>query len=559
MAVYTVTQIRRSLLLLCLAGWACFASATPFNPLKPVDTSSPRATLYGFIDLMESAHGIGVGVLDQFRASSRLFFTPDEVDTLLGIRKYLLTANRTLDLSALPQAMALESSRKLTIQLKEVLDRLELPPPDQVPDAQAITQSKNGKWTLPNTEISLVRMETGPRAGEVLFSAETVARIPEFYDDVKSRPYVNTSTQGWYERQTKTPIMVVMALHNLIPPRWILRNDYAHSKLILNQPLWRWLGLVIILMLDYVFIRLAGQFESRFRRDRPARRYWARLSRPAVLAFVTFLTIIILGEVLRFEGFVYNILIPLLWVLHYAALTWLVWVIGEAIAQSIISSEKLKQNSIHSQLIRLILRLANLAAAISIIVLGADRIGLPSYSVIASLGVGGLAVALAAQQTMANLIGSIIIMLEKPFMIGDTVKIGDAEGVVKSVGFRSTRIKSPNGTVVTIPSGQIVNGAVTNRGNADLMTVSNTLALDIATPPDMLESFVQELNAKLKATPGVDPHRVKICLSGISGSKLELAVAFHLRESGPDDAIQKRQWLLIDILKMAHARGLKLV
>jgi MscS family membrane protein len=559
MAVHPVTQIRRALLLLCLAGWACFASATPFNPLKPVDTSSPRATLYGFIDLMESAHGIGVGVLDQFRASSRLFFTPDEVDTVLGIRKYLLTANRTLDLSALPQAMALESSRKLTIQLKEVLDRLELPPPDQVPDAQAMTQSKIGKWTLPNTEISLVRMETGPRAGEVLFSAETVARIPEFYDDVKDRPYVNTSTQGWYERQTKTPIMVVMALHNLIPPRWILQKDYAHSKLVLNQPLWRWLGLVIILMLDYVFIRLASRFERRFRHDRPARRYWARLSRPAILALVTFLTIIILGDVLRFEGFVYNIFIPLLWILHYAALTWLVWVIGEAIAQSIISSEKLKQSSIHSQLIRLILRLANMAGAIFIIVNGADRIGLPSYSVVASLGVGGLAVALAAQQTMANLIGSIIIMLEKPFMIGDTVKIGDAEGVVKSVGFRSTRIKSPNGTVVTIPSGLIVNGAVTNRGNADQMAVGNTLALDINTPPDVLETFVNELMSKLKATSGVDPQRVKVGLSSISGSRLELAVDFYLKESGPDDPIQKRQWLLIDILKLAQARGLKLV
>ena len=559
MPVHPITLIRRALLLFWLTAWACAASATPFNPLKPVDTSSPRATLFGFIDLMESAHGIAIGILDQYRASGRLFFTPEEIDTLLGSRKYLVTANRTLDLSALPPATARESSRKLTIQLKEILDRLELPPPDQVPDAQAMTQSKIGKWTLPNTEITLARLESGPRAGEFLFSSETVERISEFYDDIKNKPYVNSSTSNWYERQTKTPLMVMMALHNFIPPRWILRNDYEHSKLIFNQPLWRWIGLVVVLLIDYVFIRLAGRFERRFRLDRPARRYWARLSRPAILSLTTFVTIFIVGEILRFEGFVYSTVIPLLWVLHYAALTWLVWVIGEAIAQSIISSEKLKQSSIHSQLIRLILRLANLAAVIFIIVLGADRIGLPSYSVVASLGVGGLAVALAAQQTMANLIGSIIIMLEKPFMIGDTVKFGDAEGVVKSVGFRSTRIKSPNGTVVTIPSGQIVNGAVTNRGHADHLAVSNTLNLDINTPPEMLEAFVRELNTHLKTSPGVDPQRVKIGLISISGSKLELAINFHLKESGPDDPIQKRQWLLIDILKMAQAQGIKLV
>jgi MscS family membrane protein len=422
-----------------------------------------------------------------------------------------------------------------------------------------MTQFKTVKWTLPNTEITLARMETGPRAGEVLFSADTVERIPEFYEDVKDRPYVNTLTRGWYERQTQTPLMVMLALHKFVPPRWLLSDDHKPQTLILGQPLWRWLGLFIVLLIDYLFIRLARRFENRFRHDRPARRYWAKLSRPAILAFVTFMTIHLLGEVLRFEGVIYTVFIPLLWVLHYAALTWLVWVIGEAIAQSIISSEKLKQSSIHSQLIRLILRLANLAAAIFIIVHGADRIGLPSYSVVASLGVGGLAVALAAQQTMANLIGSIIIMLEKPFMIGDTVKFGDAEGVVKSVGFRSTRIKSPNGTVVTIPSGQIVNGAVTNRGHADQLAVSNTLNLDINTPPEMLETFVRELNTQLKASPGVDPQRVKIGLNSISGSKLELAINFNLKESGPDDPIQKREWLLINILKMAQAQGINLV
>ncbi len=95
MPVPLISPIRRALLVFLLTAWACAASATPYNPLKPVDTSSPRATLFGFIDLMETAHGIAVGILNQYRESKRLFFTPDEVDTLLGTRKYLVTANRT--------------------------------------------------------------------------------------------------------------------------------------------------------------------------------------------------------------------------------------------------------------------------------------------------------------------------------------------------------------------------------------------------------------------------------------------------------------------------------
>ena len=556
MAVQPFNVICRALLLIWLASCSCAVIATPYNPLKPIDTSSPRATLFGFIELMEKAHGGGFVVLNHYFASSRLFFTEDEVDTLLDSRKYLVSAMRTFDISTMPQAMVIETSRKLAVQLKEVLDRLELPPREQVPDALGMAQSKTGKWILPDTEISLTRVETGSRAGEYLFSEETVKRIPEFYDAVKDRPYVTTSTKNWYEQQTQTPVVITMLLHKFVPPRWIIAKHYT---VILNQPLWRWFGLVFVLVLDYLLFKLARRVESRFKRDRPTRKYWARVSRPLSVTILSLWTIIMLGEALRFDGFIYNIFVPLAWVLYYASLTWLVWVVGDAIAQSIISSEKLSQSSFNSQLIRLSLRLANLAAAIFIIVHGADRIGLPSYSVVASLGIGGLAVALAAQQTMANLIGSIIIMLEKPFMIGDMVKFGDAEGVVKSIGFRSTRIKTVNGTVVTIPSGQIVNGAVTNRGHANHIAVSNTINLDINTPPEVLEAFLQDLNAQLKATAGVDHRLVNIGLSSISGSKMELAITFHVRESGSDDPIQKRQWLLIEIMKMAQARGLKLI
>ena len=559
MSAHPVNPILRNLLLFWLSAWACAATGSPFNPLKPVDTSSPRATLFGFIDLMESAHEKGFGTFYQYRDSQRLFFTPEEIATLEGTRNYLEAAIRTLDLSAMPPAMAWESSRKLCIQLKEVLDRLKLPPPDEVPDATAMSLSKTGKWTLPNTEITLSRMETGNRAGEYLFSTDTVERVPGFYENIKGLPYINTSTVDWYETQARAPFMVMLALHRLVPPRWILGRDYIHQPLFLNQPLWRWFGLALVLLLASLFIWLAKRFENRFRHQGPEKRNWALICRPAVFSVASYITIRIVSEVLRFEGFFYNVFVTLLWVLHYTALTWLFWMIGEAIAQSIIRSEKLKQNSIHSQLIRLILRLLNLAVAIFIVVHGADRIGLPSYSVVASLGIGGLAVALAAQQTMANLIGSIIIMLEKPFTIGDTVKFGDSEGVVKSVGFRSTRIKSPNGTVVTIPCGAIVNSAVTNQGHADQLEVRNTLNLDINTPPEMLEDFMRALNTQLKDTPSVDPQRVRVGLSSLSGSRLELAIHFHLRESSQDNLIQKRQRLLIDILKTAHAQDIKLL
>ena len=89
----------------------------------------------------------------------------------------------------------------------------------------------------------------------------------------------------------------------------------------------------------------------------------------------------------------------------FLALTWLVWVSGFVVAETMIAAERLRTSSIDSQLIRLILRLLTIIVAIAILVTVADRIGLSAYSVLAGLGVGGFAVALAAQQTLAILLG----------------------------------------------------------------------------------------------------------------------------------------------------------
>ena len=121
---------------------------------------------------------------------------------------------------------------------------------------------------------------------------------------------------------------------------------------------------------------------------------------------VTPVAALILSQILRISGSVYEVVTLSLWGLFYLAFTWAVWVAGGALAVSLSALEKLQAGSIDSQLIRLVIRLITVIAAIAILVAGADRIGLPAYSVVAGLGVGGLAVALAAQQTLANLLGS---------------------------------------------------------------------------------------------------------------------------------------------------------
>ena len=108
------------------------------------------------------------------------------------------------------------------------------------------------------------------------------------------------------------------------------------------------------------------------------------------------------------------------------------------------------------------MRFVGIAIAIGFLIQGAYELGFPAYSVLAGLGVGGLAVALAARDSLANLLGSMLIMIEKPFRVGHFVKVAGAEGTVEDVGFRSTRIRTSDNSLISIPNNSVVNATVEN-------------------------------------------------------------------------------------------------
>ena len=132
--------------------------------------------------------------------------------------------------------------------------------------------------------------------------------------------------------------------------------------------------------------------------------------------------------------------------------------IGETIA----ASEHLSRRRLDSQLIRLGTRFAGVVIAVGFLIQGANELGFPAYSVLAGLGVGGLAVALAARDSIANLLGSMLIMFEKPFRVGDMIRVSGSEGTVEDVGFRSTRIRTPDNSLISIPNNAVVNATIEN-------------------------------------------------------------------------------------------------
>ncbi|HSN23061.1 MAG TPA: mechanosensitive ion channel family protein, partial [Methylomicrobium sp.] len=464
----------------------------------------------------------------------------------------------TLDLSDIPPSIAHETARRLAIQLKEVLDRIDLPSDESIPDAEAMAKLEFKRWTLPNTEIRVQRVETGPRAGEYLFSPETLRRLPEFYDKIKDLPYKSGGSVGWNDYASYSPIGVAFALRQVVPPRWIIDMPMQRVRAkFLDQPFWRWIGIFTTLGAGLMVILFGFHLNNRLAIRTQSVSQWVNLLRPLSLVVVTPVVALILAEVLRVSGNVYQILTLSIWILFYLALTWAVWVAGGAIAESLSAMEKLQVGSIDSQLIRLVMRLLTVVAAIFILVSGADRIGLPAYSVLAGLGVGGLAVALAAQQTLANLLGSLIIMFERPFGVGDRIKLNDVEGFVESVGFRSTRIRTLHNSLVTIPSSQLVNSTVDNIERREYRQIKAVLGLTYDTPAGKIEEIVQGIRHILETHPSTRKDNIEVVLHDLGSHSLDVMLNFFLNVPDREAELIDRQRILLTILRLAEAIGVR--
>ena len=547
-----------AILILLLSHRGGTLAADTVNPLTPADTSSPRATLNGFVEAVNTGHAQLKEILKSYLGSSRLYLSAEERVELDRLLENVALARRTLNLSELPAAlMQTESlSRNRILQLKEVLDRLELPAFESIPDAAAMESRQFKRWTLPGTEITIARVEQGPRAGEYLFSPETVERLPEFYRRIKHLPYQPGSTAGWYERYRYGG----SGLRRVIPYKWMLALPDWAKVIIFDQPVWRWFGTVVVLFAAtglFLLIRRAAVAWARRGSASELRTQWSRLARAVTLLILIPIVAHVFTANLRLSGYVLEVATLSLWAIFTLTLTWAVWLGSHVLAESVVSSQQMLAGSIDSQLIRLGLRLVATILSITILVVGAQQLGIPAYSVIAGLGVGGIAVALAAKDSLANLLGSLLIMFEKPFRVGHWIKVGNIEGFVESIGFRSTRIRTFYSSLVSIPSNHLVNSTVDNMAMRKLRAVRTILHISYATPADKVDHFVAAIKQLIENDPYTYKKWFRIRFDDFGEYGLSILVNFLLDVADNKVEQAERQRILLEILKLAETMDIQ--
>lgn len=182
-------------------------------------------------------------------------------------------------------------------------------------------------------------------------------------------------------------------------------------------------------------------------------------------------------------------------------------------------------------------------------------LGIHLYGIIAGLGVGGLAIALAAQPTVENLIGGLSLFADRPVRVGDFCKYGDELGTIEDIGIRSTRIRGLDRTLTTIPNGVLSKMAIVNLTQRDRMLLSLVIGLRYETTPDQLRHVLAKLRELLSAHPKVAEAPRRVRLTGFGNSSLDVEIFGYIETSDWNEFLSIREDIYLRMIDVITASG----
>jgi MscS family membrane protein len=515
-----------ALILVILFSQQTFAqSRTPESILEPNKFETPRETYIIFMKAMEDYR-------KGMQAKNKQLIA--ELDT----------AVRCLNLDGVPFGLRSEKGRESAILLKEVIDRIAVIDPATIPEVGEKPEIPLTKWSLEKTEITMTKTEGGERANEFLFSRDTIARATEFYEKTKHLPYLPGSGGGAGYKDPWSESL----------PGWMKIK-------ISSIYVWQLVGIILSIMLGSI-VKWVTKFISHFiirivNRVPNGKINW----KDKILSFCDkpLAYIVTIGfwffclDILDIEGGAFKICSTILQILLSFNIIRLFYDLTKASTEylEVIAKENKNDFLIDAQIIPLISRTARILVVMLGSLFALQNLGVNVMSILAGLGVGGLALALAAKDTAANLFGSIMIFLDRPFKLGDTVIVGGVEGDVEEIGFRCTRIRTFYDSVVSIPNSEVANSKIDNMGLRRYRRTNTIIGLTYDTPPEKIEAFLEGIKNILRKNELVVQDRIHVIFKGFGDSSLDILLNYFatVNEWGQDMIL--RQNIYLEIITLA--------
>jgi MscS family membrane protein len=489
------------------------SAQTRAHPLAPPDLSSPRATLTHFLAHMNRAYA-------RWKAEDAT--EEDRVERAAIAR----IAQEFFDMNDIAPSVRKNVGRETAVYMKEVLDRVELPPWEEIPDAQMIAAKPDGldQWTIPETEITLVRLTEGLRKGQWVFSAETDERAPEFYRLVKHLPYKPGSSEGLYQLFVSEPGWMIPPSLIRALPGW-MHTRYG------GQALGQWCALVLTLIITAAIMVLIYRITGRLSRGHRGAGYYLAAVLPIFAVVLPQTATDFLSDQVFITGRLFEMLDFALDLISLGALVVVILSLTNRLASALMALPWSKERQLTAQLAQLFVRAIGVACALVAVFEGGRYLGVPLTTLVAGVSVSGLTVALAAQDTLKNLFGSLMILLDRPFQVGDLIRIKGHEGKVESVGLRSTRIRDANGHVISISNEEMARLDSKNISSRRHLRQHEALRLRPNTPPQKVRGLAQFIRAALANHEGIDPKFPPSVQIGIGDAAVTVTMTYYYGSS----------------------------
>lgn len=244
-------------------------------------------------------------------------------------------------------------------------------------------------------------------------------------------------------------------------------------------------------------------------------------------------------------------------IVFWCAVFWLVIIISDSVFGAV--ANKLGQRSAKStaNLVSFARRVVKVILLLIAVLSVLTNCGVNVNSIMASLGIGGVALAFASQDTIANFFGSVSIIIDRPFIVGDLVKTSSAEGTVDAIGFRSTRIRTANKTVITIPNSVLAKDSVENFSKRNTRKVVQTIGLTYSTTADQMESIMADLRASISEIEGVsrrDGVSAEFC--DFADSSLNVEIVYYTSKTDRAFYMATRRRVNLAIMRIVEKHGL---
>ena len=337
----------------------------------------------------------------------------------------------------------------------------------------------------------------------------------------------------------------------------VLAADWLFESVI-GIEVWQFLGiavlLAIIVLLRYAVLRLVW-YALRRRIDPERHEFWAReqkrLELP-VLLIVAALTILVGFPVLDFDPDVENVVKTFASFASALAATLLGLRMVDVATEYWADVASRTDSKLDDQLVPLARTVGKIFVGVVGAIFVLQNLNINITSLVAGLGIGGVAVALAAQDSIKNLLGGATILADKPFQVGDWVVIGQYEGTVEQVGFRSTRIRTFADSLITMPNARITDTEVNNMGRRSWRRYSTTLGLAYYTDPDRIQAFVEGVRAIVLANPKMRHDYYIVEFITFADSSLNIMVYTFIEAADWNEEMRTRHIFNLDILRLAE-------